>query len=182
MSKIWKKSIIIPSNVKVSINNWSISVEWSKGKLDMNYNTKVNIDISDIEITFSVNSLSDWNLRWLTRTLVNNLVLWVSETFTKKLLVLGVWYTAKLSKPNELELALGYSHKIYFKLPDNIKCSMEKDSKGSDIIILNSIDKQLLGQIASDIRNLRKPEPYKGKWIRYSDEIVKLKAGKAAKK
>ena len=182
MSKIWKKSILLSSGVKVSINNWTINVEWSKGILNMNYNSNVNIDINESEIIFSVSSLSDRNLRWLTRTLVNNLVLWVTEWFTKKLLVLGVWYTAKLSKPNELELSLWYSHKIHFQLPDDIKCSMEKDSKGSDIIILNSIDKQLLGQIASDIRNLRKPEPYKGKWIRYIDEIVKLKAWKAAKK
>ena len=182
MSKIWKKPISIPSWVKLSISDSIITVEWAKWKLAMNYSSKVNIDINETEVLFSVNSLDDWNLRWLTRTLVNNLVLWVSDAFTKKLLVLGVWYTAKLSKPNELELALGYSHKVYFKLPDDIKCSMEKDSKGSDIIILNSIDKQLLGQIASDIRNLRKPEPYKGKWIRYSDEVIKLKAGKAAKK
>lgn len=182
MSKIWKKPIIMPSWVKVSINDSIITVEWPKWKLNMNYNPKVNIDINETDIVFSVNSLDDWNLRWLTRTLVNNLVLWVSDAFTKKLLVLWVWYTAKLSKPNELELALWYSHKVYFKLPDDIKCSMEKDSKGSDIIILNSIDKQLLGQIASDIRILRKPEPYKGKWIRYSDEVIKLKAGKAAKK
>lgn len=182
MSKIWKKPIIIPSGVSVVIKNNIITVEWPKWKLEMNYHPKVQINIDWSQITFSVESEDDRNLRWLTRTLVQNLVQWVNETFTKKLLVLWVWYTAKLSNPSELELALWYSHKIYFKLPQSIKASMEKDSKWSDIIVLSSIDKQLLWQISSDIRNLRRPEPYKGKWIRYIDETIKLKAGKAAKK
>ncbi len=182
MSKIWKKPVIIPSWINVSINNGIVIVEWQKWKLEMDYHPSVNIAIVWAEIIFSVNSQNDRNLRWLTRTLVQNLVQWINETFTKKLLVLWVWYTAKLLNPHELELSLWYSHKIYFNVPKSINVFMEKDSKWSDIIILNSIDKQLLWQISSDIRNLRKPEPYKGKWIRYIDEIVKLKAWKAAKK
>lgn len=182
MSKIWKKIINIPSWISVHVGDWIVTVEWPNWKLSINHHPKVEISVDGSEVTTSVQSTDDWNLWWLTRTLVNNMVEGIHTPFIKKLLVFGVWYTAKLNWSSTLEMTLGYSHKTIFELPSWINCSMEKDSKGSDIIVLSSIDKQLLWQIASDIRILKKPEPYKWKWIRYIDEVVKLKAWKAAKK
>jgi large subunit ribosomal protein L6 len=121
------------------------------------------------------------NLRGLTRTLVSNMVEWVTVWFEKKLLVIGVWYAAK-KEGDGILLSLGFSHKVKFDVPASVQYEVEQDAKGIYIITLKSIDKQYLWEIAWKLRALKTPEPYKGKGIRYSDEVIKLKAGKTAKK
>jgi large subunit ribosomal protein L6 len=121
------------------------------------------------------------NLWWLVRTLINNMVEGVTKGFEKKLVVVWVGYSAKV-QGKKIILNLGYSHPIEYELPEGISATVEKDQKWNDVITISGIDKQLVGQVAAVIRSFRKPEPYKGKGVRYIDEVVKLKAGKQAKK
>jgi large subunit ribosomal protein L6 len=181
MSKVWKRAIILPQGVMVSVN-WSV-VEASgpKWKLSLNTLDWITVVISEWILSVSVASDDQKSIWWLTKSLINNMVIWVSQWFAKKLLILWVGYWVKQNWQS-LEFSLWFSHKINFELPVWVVCILEKDTKGNDIINLESIDKQLLWSVAADIRSLKSPEPYKWKGIRYSDEIIKLKAGKTSKK
>jgi len=181
MSKIGKKSIAMPSGVEAKLTGQTLAVKGSKGTLSYTLLDGVVVTVEGNDITVSVSDETKKNLRGLSRTLIANMVVGVSEGYKKQLQVLGVGYTAKL-QGTTLQLALGFSHPITFPLPEIVKGSVEKDPKGNDIITLVSIDKEIIGETAAKIRALKSPEPYKGKGIRYIDEVVKLKAGKAAKK
>ncbi|MDD3262321.1 MAG: 50S ribosomal protein L6 [Candidatus Absconditabacteria bacterium] len=181
MSKIGKKPIIIKDGVEIKIDKKTVFVKGPKGELSYTLLDGVNAKVNEGAIEISIESDDKKNLRGLTRTLVSNMVDGVTTGFEKKLLVMGVGYAVK-KEGNALQLSLGLSHKVKFEVPSSIQSEVEQDAKGNYVIILKSIDKQHLGEVASKIRDLRKPEPYKGKGIRYFDEVVKLKAGKTAKK
>lgn len=181
MSKIGKKTITLPQGVTVAINGQEVVAKGPKGTLSYTALPGVFVVLEDNVVTVSVENDSLKNLWGLTRTLVNNLVVGVSEGYTIKLHILGVGFWAKVAG-QKVDLALGFSHPVHFMLPEGIAGSVDKDPKGNDIITLTWIDKQLIGETAAKIRKLKKPEPYKGKGIRYFGEVIKLKAGKAAKK
>ena len=135
----------------------------------------VRVEKNDSQIVVSIVSDEYKHMWGLVRTLISNMVVGVTQGFEKKLHVLGVGYNAKL-QGKKLILNLGYSHPIEYELPSLVSASLEKDSKGADIITLQSIDKQLVGEVAAKLRVLRLPEPYKGKGVRYFGEYVKQKA------
>jgi len=139
----------------------------------------VIVTLKEGEVEVSIASDEHANLRGLVRTLINNMVVGVTTGYEKKLHVIGVGYAAKVQGKN-LVLSLGYSHPVNHELPEGITATVERDPKGSDIVTLQGIDKQLLGQHAARIRTYRSPEPYKGKGVRYVGEYIKMKAGKTA--
>ena len=181
MSKIGKKPINIPSWVEVTIEKNLVTVKWPKWELSEKILDCVIIKKEDNNITLSVKEDNDRQFRWLSRTLIANMIEGVVNWYEKKLLIMGVWYWGQLQW-NKLVLSLGFSHKIEYELPKNIEAKVEQDPNWNTIITLNSINKQLLWEVASKIRGFRKPEPYKWKGVRYFDEFVKLKAGKTAGK
>lgn len=132
-------------------------------------------------LLLSVENEDQRNLRGLSRTLLANMIEGVTNGYTKKLLLMGVWYSVKM-EGKKFIFALGFSHKVDFVIPESITAQVEQDPKWNHIITLQCINKQFLGEYAAKIKALRKPEPYKGKGIRYFGEVIKLKAGKAAKK
>jgi len=154
-------------------------VKGPKGSLQQTLPHGVIVDIKDGSVEVSVSTSEHNNLWGLVRTLINNMVVGVTTGYEKKLHVIGVGYAAKAQGKN-LVLSLGYSHPVNHALPEGITASIEKDPKGSDIVTLQGIDKQLLGEHAARIRSYRKPEPYKGKGVRYVGEYIKMKAGKTA--
>tara|TARA_B100000427_G_C15448248_1_gene568375 strand:+ start:653 stop:1198 length:546 start_codon:yes stop_codon:yes gene_type:complete len=176
MSQIGKLPITLPENVEVTNANNNISVKGKLGDLKMNFDSSLTIDISDAAIIVSRNSndKKDRELHGLTRSLINNMIIGVSEGYEKKMLLVGTGYTADASKGNFLLLNVGFSHPVYVQCPDSITVKTPQPTE----IVITGIDKQLVGQFAARIRQIRKPEPYKGKGIRYSDEIVRKKAGK----
>ena len=181
MSKIGKKPILLPEGVSVNQDKGLITVKWPKGSLSYQCHSAVIMKIEENKLIFSVASDDDYKFWWLVRALVNNMVTGVTDWYQIKLHVIGVGFNAK-QQWAKLVMNLGYSHLSEYDLPQGIDVVLEKDPKWFDIIVLSSIDKQLIGQVASQIRALRSPEPYKGKGVRYSTEQIKLKAGKTAKK
>lgn len=181
MSKVGKKLILLPSWVETTLENNHVTVKGPKGTLSYDLLDGVELSVEDNHIKIFVADEEKKNLRGLTRTLVSNMVEGVTNGYEKKLLVLGVGYGAKL-EGKKLVLSLGFSHKVNFEVPAGIEVKVEQDVKGNAIIILSGIDKQYLGEIAASLKALKKPEPYKWKGIRYSDEVIKLKPGKASKK
>ena len=179
MSRIWKLPVPILEGVTVQINDKKVSVKGPKGELSYTYLEWVQAVVSDNEVVVTIDSDDYKNLRGLTRTLIDNMVVGVSSGFEKKLLVLGVGYSAKV-QGSTLVLNLGYSHPINHELAEGIKADIEQDPKGETIVVISGIDKQLVGEQAAKIRSYRKPEPYKGKWVRYLGEYIQMKAGKTA--
>ncbi len=180
MSKIWKKVIVIPEWVEVKMEWKKIIVKWSKWELDYIILDWVNVVVDWWSITVSVDWSQYNNLRWLTRTLINNMIVWVSKWFEKKLLVVWVWYNAQLQW-KKIILSLWLSHKVEFEVPSVIEdVKVDQDPKWNYVITLKSINKQKVWEVAAKIRDIKKPEPYKWKWIRYFDENVKIKPGKVA--
>ncbi len=179
MSRIWKLPVPIPAGVTVDIKDKTVSVKGPKGELSYTYLEGVHAKVEDTDVVVSIDSDDFKNLRGLTRTLISNMVEWVTEGFQKKLEVLGVWYAAKVQW-SKLVLNLGYSHPIDHQLPDGIKAEIEQNPKWDTVVVISGIDKQLVGEHAAKIRSYRKPEPYKGKWVRYEGEYIQMKAGKAA--
>tara|TARA_B100001250_G_C19754964_1_gene769678 strand:- start:32 stop:583 length:552 start_codon:yes stop_codon:yes gene_type:complete len=177
MSHIGKKSILIPDGVDIIIDDGNYIVAKGKlGELSASFNPELSISRSEdnsISISIPVETKKLKELHGLTRALIANMVIGVSEGYSKELKLVGVGYSADASK-GYLLLNLGFSHPIYFQNPDMI--TFETPSATS--IIVKGIDKQAVGQVSAKIRSLRKPEPYKGKGIRYSDEVVRRKAGK----
>ncbi len=179
MSRIGKKPIPVPSGVDVTINGSHVAVKGPKGELALDAPTDISIAREGDELV--VNRPDDERghraLHGLTRSLVNNMVVGVSEGFSRDLEIVGVGYRALAQGPNKLELQVGFSHSVPVEAPDGITFEVPAPNR----ITVRGIDKQLVGQVAADIRKIRKPEPYKGKGIRYSDERVLRKAGKSAK-
>lgn len=178
MSRIGKQPIPVPAGVKVDINGTHVKVVGSKGTLERHIRPEIKLVQADGVITVECLDKSKRTRAFsgLTRTLVNNMILGTENMFTKKLVVEGVGYKANISK-NVLTLNVGYSNPVDFTLPDGVEGAVDKTT-----ISLQSIDKELLGITAAKIRDIRKPEPYKGKGIRYEDEHIVRKAGKTAAK
>ena len=181
MSKIGKKIIEIPSGVELQIDGSLVTVKGPKWQLSHTFAQGVHIVVEDNHAITSVENKDQRNLWGLSRTLLANMIIWVTQWYEKKLMVMWVGFSVKI-EGNKFVFALGFSHKVPFEIPQNIEAKVEQDPKGNYIITLHSIDKQFIGEYAAKIKSLRKPEPYKGKWIRYFDEYIKLKPGKAAKK
>ena len=180
MSRIGKIPVTVPSGVTIAIADRMISVKGSRGSL-----SRVipgDIMVREEGTTIIVERPNDERmsraLHGLTRSLVNNMVMGVSAGFTKELEIQGVGYRASAPNSKRLELALGFSHPVFVDAPEGIDFEVPTPTR----IIVKGIDKELVGQVAANIRKIRKPEPYKGKGVRYQGEIVRRKAGKAAKK
>ncbi len=178
MSRIGKAPITVPSGVEVSIQGRQVAVKGPKGELDIEVPVDITVrqDGDEILVERSDDERRNRALHGLTRSLVNNMVLGVSEGFSKELEIVGVGYRAA-AKGSALELQLGFSHPVNVEAPDGITFDVPEPTR----IIVSGIDKQVVGQVAADIRSYRKPEPYKGKGVRYLGEHVARKAGKAAK-
>lgn len=178
MSRIGKQPIPIPKDVKADLKGDLLSVKGPKGELKRKIHPKVQVHIDGDEITVSVNDgvKGSKSLHGLSRALIANMVTGVTTGFERVLEIVGVGYRAELSGKTAT-LHLGYSQPVGFELPDGVDAKIEKTR-----ITLNAIDKELLGETAARIRMLRKPEPYKGKGIRYAGETVRRKAGKTGAK
>jgi large subunit ribosomal protein L6 len=189
MSRIGRKPIPIPEGVKVEINNNTVVVEGPKGKLQQSFHPDMIIRSENGQIIVERPSDNRFHrsLHGLTRTLIANMIEGVTKGFRKVLEVRGMGYRVELIGENKLRLMLGFSHPIVFEAPQGITFNIEsftptqQNQYLSAKIVVNGIDKQLVGDVAARIRALRKVEPYKGKGIRYEDEVVKLKPGKQAK-
>ena len=175
MSRVAKNPVPIPSGVEIKIDKKSISVSGSKGKSEFTFPESISATYTDdmVTISYDESSTESMALAGTTRSLINNMVIGVSEGFQKTLLLVGVGYRAKASG-KKLELTLGFSHPVHYDLPEQV----EVETPSQTEVVLKSYDKQILGQVAAEIRAFRPPEPYKGKGIKYSDEIIRRKAGK----
>jgi len=182
MSRIGKAPVSIPSGVNVTIKDNVVSVKGPKGELQQEVNPAISVEVKDNEVivTRPDDSKPNRSMHGLYRSLINNMVIGVSEGFKKQLELVGVGYRAT-NQGQTLELALGYSHPIFIQLPNEVKVEAVTDRKSNPIITLECADKQLIGQICAKIRSLRKPEPYKGKGVRFVGEVIRRKAGKSAK-
>jgi large subunit ribosomal protein L6 len=176
MSRIGKEPITIPSGTKVEIKGTHIKVTGSKGTLERDLRPEIEVKLEDnmLSFTHKGNSKKIKAFWGLTRSLVNNMVIGTEKGFEKKLAVEGVGYRASVSG-KKLTLNVGYSNPVEFQLPEGISAEVDKDN----VITLAGIDKELVGQTAARVREVRKPEPYKGKGIRYIEEHIVRKAGKA---
>jgi len=183
MSRIGKSPVTIPSGVEVKMDGNVVSVKGPKGTLTQDIDSCITMTIEGSTITFSRESdAPDHRAKHgLYRALLNNMMTGVSEGFKKELEVIGVGYRATATG-QQLELALGFSHPIIIELPSEIKVSAVTEKGKAPVVTLESFDKQLIGQVAAKIRSFRKPEPYKGKGIRFVGEIIRRKAGKSAGK
>lgn len=181
MSRIGKAPIEIPAGVTVQVNGNVVTVKGTKGELRQEVNPviKVNVEGNKIELTRPDDERQNRAMHGLYRALVHNMVVGVSEGYKKEMELVGVGYRATATG-QVLELALGFSHAIYIKLPKEIKVEAKSERNKNPLIILESSDKQLLGQVCAKIRSLRKPEPYKGKGIKFVGEIIRRKSGKSA--
>ncbi len=181
MSRIWKNPINIPNGVEVKVENGVVKVKGPKGELSYTLPEGVEVVIEENQVRVSVKS-DDYKNYWgLVRTLISNMIEWVTNGFKKELLVIWVGYNAKL-QGNKLVLSLGFSHPVEFEIPKGITITVDKAPKAQALIRVEGIDKQFVWEVAAKIRAFKKPEPYKGKGIRYIDEEVKLKQGKTAGK
>ena len=184
MSRIGKQPVTLAQGVTVTVGaNNVITVKGPKGTLTQNVDRDINIEVKDNEvlITRPTDQIRHRAMHGLYRSLISNMVKGVTDGFTKQLELVGVGYKAT-NTGNTLDLALGYSHNIIFDVPKEVAVATETLKGSNPKITLTSNDNQLLGAVAAKIRGLRKPEPYKGKGVRYSDEFIRRKAGKAAGK
>ena len=179
MSRIGKLPVAIPAGVKITVANNVITVEGPKGKLTQDFTTNVTIEVGAAEAT--VNRVDDTKparaAHGLYRSLLNNMVIGVTEGFTKSLIINGVGYRAEV-QGNLLVMNLGYSSEFIVGIPEGLTVSSDNQGKVS----ISGIDKQQVGEFAAQVRKLRKPEPYKGKGIRYETEVIKRKVGKSGVK
>jgi large subunit ribosomal protein L6 len=176
MSRIGKQPIPLPDGVSVEIADRSITVKGPKGSLSYTHESGVSVsrENGELVVTRASDEKRHRSLHGLTRALIANMVKGVSEGYSKRLDLVGIGYTVEQKGPHVL-FNLGYSHPIFFQAPEGIE--LEVTNKNTSLVV-KGIDKQLVGQVAAKMRSLRKPEPYKGKGIRYQDEIVRRKAGK----
>ncbi|NLB25170.1 MAG: 50S ribosomal protein L6 [Bacteroidales bacterium] len=185
MSRIGKLPIEIPEGVEVKVNGDNqIIVKGPLGELKQQVDSDIEVVIEDNQIKFnrSEESKRHKSMHGLYRSLVNNMVTGVVKEYELQLELVGVGYRAEMFSEDVLDLSLGYSHHIYLQVPPEVKVETKSDRRSNPIITLRSIDKQLVGQVAAKIRSFRKPEPYKGKGIKFVGEELRRKAGKAASK
>jgi large subunit ribosomal protein L6 len=182
VSRIGKKLITVPKDVKISIEGKKVAVKGSKGELQLDLPEVITADATEtsIEVKRTDELKTTRALHGLYRALINNMVTGVSEGFTRTLILNGVGWRMEV-KGKYLILNLGYSHPIYFRIPDGITVVATQPVSNSSEVKITGIDKEFVGLIAVKIRSFRKPEPYKGKGFRYSDETIIRKAGKTAK-
>jgi large subunit ribosomal protein L6 len=184
MSRIGKKPVVIPSGITVTVGSDNIvSVKGPKGELKQVIDRDIKVEVKDgkIDISRPTDQIRHRALHGLYRSLLSNMVKGVSEGYKRQLELIGVGFKAS-NQGNLLDLALGYSHNIIFEIPKELKLATAQEKGENPKIMLEGTDKQLIGQVAAKIRGLRKPEPYKGKGVRYTGEVVRKKAGKAAGK
>jgi large subunit ribosomal protein L6 len=184
MSRIGKKPVEIPKGVTVTVSAENvITVKGAKGELKQTMDRDIKAEIKDghVDIIRPTDQIRHRALHGLYRSLVSNMVKGVTEGYQRKLELIGVGFKAS-NQGNLLDLALGYSHNIIFEIPKELKVATAQEKGENPKITLEGVDKQLIGQVAAKIRGLRKPEPYKGKGVRYQGEVVRKKAGKAAGK
>lgn len=184
MSRIGKQPVVIPDGVTVTVGKDNVvTVKGPKGELKQSVDRDITIDVKDgqVLVTRPTDQIRHRALHGLYRSIISNLVKGVTEGYQKKLELIGVGFKAA-HQGNILDLALGYSHNIIFEIPKELKLATAQEKGKNPEITLDGIDKQLIGQVAAKIRGLRKPEPYKGKGVRYLGEVVRKKAGKAAGK
>lgn len=183
MSRIGKLPITVPAGVEVNIAGTTVSVKGKLGTLTQTVDADINIAVENgvINVTRPTDQKRHRALHGLYRSLIANMVKGVSEGYKTEQELVGVGYRAS-NKGQLLELALGYSHNVVFELPNEIKITTTSEKGQNPKVILESSDKQLIGMVAAKIRSLRKPEPYKGKGIKFAGEILRRKAGKSASK
>jgi large subunit ribosomal protein L6 len=180
MSRIGKLPIPVPSGVEITLEGQQVSVKGPKGTLQHRVAEPITVaraESGEIEVSRPDDERVSKSLHGLTRTLVANMVTGVTDGYVKRLEIVGVGYRVVAKSPTELEFALGYSHPVRVSAPEGITFNVEAPTRLS----VNGIDKQAVGEVAANIRKLRKPEPYKGKGVRYTGEHVRRKVGKAGK-
>ena len=178
MSRIGKQPVAVPAGVDVSIDGQHVTVKGPKGTLEHTVAEPIAVKLEDgaVSVTRPDDERTSRSLHGLTRTLIDNMVVGVTQGYSKAMEIVGTGYRV-VAKGGDLEFSLGYSHTILVKAPEGITFTVESPTRFS----VNGIDKQQVGELAANIRKLRKPEPYKGKGVRYADEAVRRKAGKAGK-
>ena len=180
MSRIGTSPISVPAGVDVSVADRTVTVKGPKGTLSRDVPGEITVrrDDATLVVERPDDERENRSLHGLSRTLVNNMVVGVTEGFKKELEIVGVGYRAEAQGPSTIRLALGYSHPIVVEAPEGVTFEVPQPTR----IIVNGIDKERVGQVAANIRSLRKPEPYKGKGVKYAGERILRKAGKAGKK
>ena len=188
MSRIGKLPISIPAGVTVTLKDDVVTVKGPKGEMSQYVNPAINVAIEEghVVLTENENAMLDnpkqkHAFHGLYRSLIQNMVIGVSEGYQKKLELVGVGYRVS-NQGQVLELALGYTHNIFLSLPDVIKIETKSERNQNPVLILECCDKQLIGQVCAKIRSFRKPEPYKGKGVKFAGEVLRRKAGKSAGK
>ena len=184
MSRIGRKSVPVPEGVTITVGSDNVvTVKGKKGELKQAIDRDIKVEVKDGQVNFTrpTDQIRHRAMHGLYRALIANLVKGVTDGYIRKLELIGVGFKAS-SQGNVLDLTLGYSHNIIFEVPKELKVATAQEKGQNPIITLEGIDKQLIGQVAAKLRGLRKPEPYKGKGVRYVGEVVRKKAGKAAGK
>ncbi|MCF0038864.1 MULTISPECIES: 50S ribosomal protein L6 [Dyadobacter] len=184
MSRIGNKIIVLPAGVSVSVAEGNVvSVKGPKGTLHQTVDSDISVEIegSELKVSRPTEQKRHKALHGLYRSLINNMVIGVDAGYKKELEIIGVGYKASAAN-NVLELQLGYSHNIFMAIPQEIKLTTTSEKGQNPKVILEGIDKELIGSVAAKIKSLRKVEPYKGKGIRFVGEVVRRKAGKSASK
>ena len=183
MSRIGKSPINIPAGVTVTVENSVATVKGTKGQLSQEINPNISLSIENgvCSVTRPNDEKQNRAMHGLYRSLINNMVVGVSEGYKKTLELVGVGYRVS-NNGQVLEFQLGYTHNIFLVLPNEVKVETKSERNQNPLVILESCDKQLLGQVCAKIRSFRKPEPYKGKGIKFQGEVIRRKAGKSAGK
>lgn len=181
MSRIGKLPISLPKGVAVTVKDNVVTVKGPKGELsqEINPNIGVSVDATSVVVSRPDDEKQNRAMHGLYRALIHNMVVGVSEGYRKQLELVGVGYRVS-NNGNLLEFSLGYTHNIHMMLPPEIKVETKSERNQNPLVILESCDKQLIGQICAKIRSFRKPEPYKGKGIKFTGEVIRRKAGKSA--
>ena len=185
MSRTGKLPITIPAGVEVKVSDDNVvTVKGPLGELSQKVDPEIEVSLDDTSFSFkrAGDSKTQKSLHGLYRSLANNMVIGVSKGYEIKLELVGVGYRAELLPGNVLDLVLGFAHHTYLQIPSEVNVEAVSDKRKNPIVTLKSIDKQLVGQVAAKIRSFRKPEPYKGKGIKFVGEVLRRKAGKAAAK
>ena len=184
MSRIGKQPVKVPGGVTITVGKDNVvTVKGPKGELKQTIDRDIKVEVKDGEVTFErpTDQIRHRALHGLYRSLISNLVKGVTDGYKKNLELVGVGYKAS-NQGNLLDLSLGFSHNIVFEVPKELKVATAQEKGQNPMISLEGVDKQLIGQVAAKIRGLRKPEPYKGKGVKYQGEVIRRKAGKAAGK
>jgi large subunit ribosomal protein L6 len=184
MSRIGKKPVEITNGVTITVGNDNVvTVKGPKGELKQSVDSDIIIEVKDglVEVKRPTDQIRHRAMHGLYRSLISNMVKGVTEGYTKKMELVGVGFKAA-NQGNILDLALGYSHNIIFEVPKELKVATSQEKGQNPMISLEGADKQLIGQVCAKLRSLRKPEPYKGKGVKFAGEVLRRKAGKAAGK